>query len=138
MGNPAAGKLGRADELARDVIARNGGPPLPSIFHILVGRVDLPLVLVAGHAVAFEVAQVRVHRLGADERAPGSGSALRVELHDAGLDRNPPRPRADPAVPAPGALVLQRRRCRRAPPRALNRPLPFAVPFNREGLPLAC
>ena len=80
-----------------------------AILHVALGRIDLALLAVLRHAVPFEIAQVRVHRLGADELPSARGSALRVELHDAGLHRHPPRPRAHAApVPAPRAPILQR------------------------------
>ena len=107
--------LGRHDEAELVAVLAAPFDEGAAILHIALGRIDLALLAVLRHAVAFEIAQVRVHRLGADELPAPSGSALRVELHDAGLDRDPPRPRADPAVPAPGAPILQRQRRRRAP-----------------------
>jgi hypothetical protein len=51
---------------------------------------------------------VRVHCLGADKLPSAGGSALRVELHHAGLHRHPSRPRARPApVPAPRTPILE-------------------------------
>ena len=62
---------------------------------------------------------MRVHCLGADKLPSAGGSALRVELHDAGLHRHPSRPRAHPApVPAPRTPILEaQRRCRAPAPR---------------------
>src|SRR5450631_4306365 len=62
---------------------------------------------------------MRVHRLGADKLPSAGRSALRVELHDAGLHRHPSRPRARPApVPAPRTPILQaQRRCSAPAPR---------------------
>ena len=57
-----------------------------------------------------------VNGLGADELPSPGAAALRIELRDAGLHRDAPRPRADTTVPAPGAPALQRRRHRRSPP----------------------
>jgi hypothetical protein len=85
-----------------------------AVLHVAPGRIDLPLLAVLRHAIALEIAQVRVHCVGADELPSPGGSGLRVELHNAGLDRDPPRPRANPAVPAPGAPVLEYRCHRRA------------------------
>ena len=80
---------------------------------IALGRIDLPFLTSAGHTVTLDITQMSVHRLGADERPAARHSALRVELHDAGLHRYPPRPRARPApVPAPRAPIPERqRRC---------------------------
>src|SRR5216683_364204 len=60
-----------------------------------------------------------VHRLGADEVPAARRSALRVELHDAGLHRHPPRPRPRTApVPAPSAPIPSRQRyCGASAPR---------------------
>src|SRR4051812_7475793 len=90
-----------------------------AILHIALGRIDLPLPAIPGHAVPFEVAQVRVHRLGADKLASASGSALWIELHHAGLHRHPTRPGAHSAsVPAPRAPILEaQRRCSAPAPR---------------------
>ncbi len=44
-----------------------------AILHVTLGRIDLAFLAVAGHPVAFEIAQVRVHGLAAHElpaRAP--------------------------------------------------------------------
>src|SRR5450631_411292 len=62
---------------------------------------------------------MRVHRLGADKLPSAGSSALRVELHHAGLHRHPSRPRARPApVPAPRTPILEAQRsCRATAPR---------------------
>ncbi len=78
-----------------------------------------------------------VNRLGADELPSPGSAALRIELHDAGLDRDPPRPRADATVTAPGIPILQRRRHRRTAPPRIEPAASFPVPFNREGSPPA-
>lgn len=87
-----------------------------AILHVTLGRIDLPLRTILGHAVPFEVTQVCVHCLGADKLPSAGSSALRVELQHAGLHRHPLRPRARPApVPAPRAPILEAHRRRRAP-----------------------
>ena len=87
-----------------------------AILHVALGRIDLALLAILRHAVPFEIAQMRVHCLGADELPAPRRSALRVELHHAGLHRHPSRPRARPApVPAPRAPILERQRRRSAP-----------------------
>src|ERR1700688_1024290 len=89
------------------------------ILHVALGRIDLALRTILGHAVPFEVTQVRVHCLGADKLPSAGGSALRVEFYYAGFHRHPPRPRARPApVPAPRAPILEaQRRCSAPAPR---------------------
>jgi len=60
---------------------------------------------------------VGIDGFGADELPPTGAAALRIELHDAGLHRNSPRPRADTTIPTPGTPILQCRRHRcTAPP----------------------
>ena len=87
-----------------------------AILRVVLGRIDLALLAILRHAVPFEVAQVRVHRFGADELPSTRGSALRVEFHHAGLHRHPTRPRAQAApVPALRAPILQLQRRRGAP-----------------------
>src|SRR5271163_440786 len=90
-----------------------------AILHVAPGRIDTALRVILGHAVPFEVTQVRVHCLGADELPAAGGSALRVELYYARLHRHPSRPRARPApVPAPRAPILEiQRRCSAPAPR---------------------
>src|SRR5216684_1604940 len=90
-----------------------------AILQVAPGRIDLALLAILRHAVPFEIAQVRVHRLGADKLPPAGSSALRVELHHPGLHRHPSRPRARPApVPAPRAPILEaQRRCSAPAPR---------------------
>src|SRR5271167_719515 len=90
-----------------------------AILHVALGRIDLALLAILRHAVPFEVTQVYVHGFGADKLPSAGGSALRVELHPAGLHRHPSRPgtRAAP-VPAPRAPPLKRlRRCGAPAPR---------------------
>src|SRR5258707_10380738 len=90
-----------------------------TILHVALGRIDHALRTILRHAVPFEVTQVRVYCLGADKLPSAGGSALRVELHHAGLHRHPSRPRARPApVPAPRAPILEaQRRCSAPAPR---------------------
>src|SRR6266851_3865727 len=77
-----------------------------AVRYIALGRIDLPFLTSAGHAVTFDITQMRVHRLGTDELPAARRSALRVELHDAGLHCHPPRPRTcTAAVPAPCAPI---------------------------------
>jgi len=61
-----------------------------TILHVALARVNLPLLAILRHAVTFEIAEVRVHCLGADELPSAGGSALRVELHHASLHRYSP------------------------------------------------
>src|SRR5450631_60926 len=84
-----------------------------AILDVALGRIDLALRAILGHAVPLEVTQVRVHRLGADKLPSAGGSALRVEFYNAGLHRHPSCPRAHaPPVPAPRAPILEaQRRC---------------------------
>src|SRR5260370_40112950 len=90
-----------------------------AILHIALGRIDLALLTILGHAVPFEIAQVRVYRPSADKLPSAGGSALRVELHHPSLHRHAPRPGAHAApVPAPRAPILQlQRRCGAPAPR---------------------
>jgi hypothetical protein len=124
-----AGRLARVGQL-RAVLSRDDEAELmailaapvqegAAILRVALGRIDLALLAILRHAVPFEIAQVRVHRLGADILPSAGSSALRVELHHARLHRHPSRPCARPApVPAPRAPVLQRqRRCRATAPR---------------------
>src|SRR5260370_37401989 len=79
------------------------GAPL---LYVALGRIDLALRTILGHAVPFEIAQVCVHCLGAEELPSAGGSALRVEFYHASLHRHPSRPRAGAApVPAPRAPI---------------------------------
>ena len=125
--------LGRDDEAElMPVIA----PPLQesvAILHVALGRIDLALRAILGHAVPFEVTQMRVHCPGADKLPSAGGSALRVELHHAGLHRDPARPRAHPVpVPAPRAPILEARRCCRTPAPRVEP----AASIPRSGVPL--
>src|SRR4051794_17681815 len=90
-----------------------------AVLHVALGRIDLALLAILGHAIPFKVTQVCIHGLGTDELPSAGGSALRVEPDDAGLHRHPSRPGARPApVPAPRAPILQaQRRCRAPAPR---------------------
>jgi hypothetical protein len=51
-----------------------------------LGRIDLSFLAVARHPVAIEVAQMRVHGLGADELPSARGAALLVEGASAAPD----------------------------------------------------
>src|ERR1700693_6106878 len=84
-----------------------------AILHVAPGRIDLALRTILGHAVPFEVTQVRVHGLGTDKLPSVGGSALRVEFYHARLHRHALRPCARPGpVPAPRAPILEApRRC---------------------------
>jgi hypothetical protein len=111
--------LGRDDETELMAIISTPVQESAAILHIALGGIDLALRAILGHAIPFEVTQVRVHRLGADKLPPAGSSALRVELHHARLHRHPSRPRARPApVPAPRTSILEaQRRCRAPAPR---------------------
>src|SRR5260370_16083420 len=90
-----------------------------AILHIALGRIDLALLTILGHAVPFEMARGRVYRPSADKLPSAGGSALRVKLHPPSLPRHAPRPGAHAApVPAPRAPILQlQRRCGAPAPR---------------------
>ena len=95
------------------------------------------LLAVLRYTVALEIAQVSIDRLGADELPASNGSALRVEPHDTGLHCDPRGPRADPTSRLQGLRFFSGAAAAVPRPRALNRPLPFAVPLSREGAPPA-
>ena len=123
--------LGRHDEAELVTVLAAAFDERATIFHIPFGRIDLALLAVLRHAVSLEIAQVSVDRLGADESAAARRPTLGVELHDPGLDRDAPRPRTNPTIPAPGAPILQRRRDRCA---AATRIEPAAsLPGRRSG-----
>ena len=108
--------LGRDDEAELMAILAAPVEEGAAVLHVALAGIDLALLAVAGHAVAFEVTQVRVHRLGADELPPARCSALRIELYHASLHRHAACPGARTArVPAPGAPILERHRRRSAP-----------------------
>ena len=128
--------LGRDDEAELVAVLSAPFDERPAVLHVALGRIDLAFLAVAGHAVAFEIAQMRVHRLGADELPSARGAALRVELHDASLHRHPPRPRARTApVPAPGAPALE---CQhRCSPSATRVEPAAALPGPRQSIGVA-
>src|SRR5260370_16554698 len=100
-----------------------------AILHIALGRIDLALLTILGHAVPFEIAQVRVYRPSADKLPSAGGSALRVELHHPSLHRHAPRPGAHAApVPAPPAPILQLQRRCAPPPPPIDPPPPLPSP----------
>ena len=68
--------LGRDDEAELMAVIAAPVEEGAAILHIALGRIDLALLAILRHAVPFEIAQVRVHRLGADE-LPSAG-ALRA------------------------------------------------------------
>src|SRR5450755_4879464 len=90
-----------------------------AILHVALRGIDLSLRTILCHAVPFEIAQMRVHRPGADKLPSAGSPTLRIELHHPGLHRHPPRPSARPApVPAPRAPILEaQRRCSAPAPR---------------------
>src|SRR6266851_798513 len=107
--------LGRDDEA--ELVAVRAAPveECTAILHVALARIDLALLAVLCHTIPFEITQVRVDRLGADELPPAGGAALRVELYYARLHGHPPRPRARAArVPAPCVPILERQRRRGA------------------------
>ncbi len=139
---PQVGQLhtvfGRDDEAELVAVLATAVEKGAAVRHVALGRIDLALLAVPRDAVALQVAQVRVDRLGADELPAARRAALRVELHDARLNRDPARAGASPTVPAPGAAVLERRRHRRAtaarveaattlPPPGIARPIRVAA-----------
>jgi len=111
--------LGRNDEAELMAVLAAPVEESAAILHIALARIDLAFLTILRHAIPFEIAQVRVHRLGADILPSAGSSALRVELHHARLHRHPSRPRARPApIPAPGAPIPEaQRRCSAAAPR---------------------
>ncbi len=71
----------------------------------------MALLAVAGNAIALQIAQVGVHRLGADELPSAPAAALRVELHDPRLHRHAARSGAltgQAATPPVPALQIRR------------------------------
>ncbi|WP_247838608.1 hypothetical protein [Bradyrhizobium sp. 200] len=106
-----------------------------AILDVALGRIDLALLTILRHAVPFEIPQMRVHRLGADELPSAGGSALRVELHHAGLHRHPSRPRARPAaVPTPRAPILERQRRCSTPPTCIEPAASLSGPARPIGV----
>src|SRR5450631_3899986 len=109
-----------------------------TILYIALGRIDLALRGILGHAVPFEVTQMRVHCLGADKLPPAGGSALRVELHHRAFTATR---RARVGTPLPSRLhgLRSLRLSAVAIPRpcALNLLPPFPEPGSRFGLPPA-
>ncbi len=87
--------LGRDDEAELVPVIAAPVQESAAILHVALARINLALLAVLCHAVPFEVAQVCVHRLGADKLPPAGSSALRVELHHAGLHRHDPGPCRD-------------------------------------------
>ncbi|VTZ25775.1 hypothetical protein MPC1_2590002 [Methylocella tundrae] len=74
---------------------------------VALGGIDLPFLAVAVDAIALQIAQVGVHRLGAGEPASARRATLGVELHDPGLHRHAPGAGPHAAgVPAPGVPPL--------------------------------
>jgi hypothetical protein len=88
------------------------------IRYITVSRIDLAPLTVTGDTIAFKIAKMRVHGLGADKLPSARTTALWVELHYARLHRHPPGAGADAigivAPPVP-ALQTERSRCPTAP-----------------------
>ena len=82
--------LGRDDEAELMAVPAAPVQESAAVFHITLRGIDLALRNILCYAVPFEVTQVRVHCLGADKLPSAGSSALRVELHDAGLHRHPP------------------------------------------------
>ena len=108
--------LGRDDETELVPVLAAPVQKGASILRVTLARIDLALLAVLRHAVPFKIAEVRIHRLGADKLPSADSSALRVEFYNARLHRHSPRPCARPApVPAPRAPILQRQRRRGAP-----------------------
>ena len=94
-----------------------------TVVRIALGGIDLPLLAVSVDAIALQIAQVRVHRLGAGEAAAARCTTLGVELHDPGLHHHAPSagPCA-PRVPAPGVPPLQDQGHARAPAARIEPP----------------
>jgi hypothetical protein len=127
--------LGRDDETELVPVIAAPVEKGTAVLHIALGRIDLALLSVTGHAVAFEIAQVCVDRSGADELAAARGSALRVELHHASLHRNATRPCARAApVPAPRAPILERQRRCSTPPTRIEPAASLAGPTRAVGI----
>src|SRR5450631_1561816 len=106
--------LGRDDEAELMPVIAAPVQESAAIFNIALGRIDLALRTILRYAISFEVTQMRVHCPGADKLPSADGSALRVELHHAGLHRHPSRARPHPApVPAPSAPILEAQRDRK-------------------------
>src|SRR5450755_3787064 len=116
-----------------------------AIFNIALGRIDLALRTILRYAISFEVTQVRVHCPAADKLPSADGSALRVELHHAGLHRHPSRARPHPA-PGPVAdlagtdtnVVFVARHQTTIGSRTLSRKTRNAVRVMQRGNTCAC
>lgn len=77
--------LGRDDEAKLMAVLASTLEESAAIFGLAIRRIDLSLLAVLGHAIAFQVPQVGIDRLGAGEPPSPDPAALRVELHDASL-----------------------------------------------------
>jgi hypothetical protein len=60
-----------------------------TILDIFASGVDLALFSVLGYTIALEVPQMSIDGFGADELPSPGRASLRIELHDASLDRDP-------------------------------------------------
>src|SRR5712664_302128 len=130
--------LGRDDEAELMAVVASPLQESAAILHIAFTRIDLALLTILRHAVPFEIAQMRVDRLGADKlpprTAPRCGLSFTTRAFTA---KRRARVRA-PLASRLHALRSLRLSAVAAPrPRALNLPPPFPVPGFRFGLPPA-
>ena len=101
---------------------------------VLVATVAIPVVVPIRLSVAFEIAQMGIHRLthrAAHLRA--ARSALRVEFHHPRLDDDPPRTKLAGGVSLPAATILWER-CHhlRAPASSVEPAASFPFPAARR------
>jgi len=104
----------------------------------MVSRIDLTLLTIAGDPVAFKIAQMGIHCLGAHElsppRAPRCGLSFTIRAFNAtrrARVRTPLASRLHPFRPFNPAATFAPR------PRALHLPLAFLVPAIWLGFPPA-
>ena len=82
--------LGRHDEAELMAIPTAPFHKRAAILGILVGRIDLPPLPILCHAIALQIAKMRVDGLATDELPPPGSTRLGIELHDPSLDGDPP------------------------------------------------
>ena len=94
-----------------------------AVIYVALGGIDLSLLAAAVDAIALQIAQVGVHRLGAGEPATACRAPLGVELHDPGLHRHAPGAgRHAAGIPAAGVPPLQGSGSHRTPATRIEPP----------------
>lgn len=108
--------FGRHDEAELVPIAAAAVEEVPTVGSILSRGIDLAAFAVARNTITFEVAQMCLDRLGADEGPSPGRAPLRVQLHDPRLHGHAPGPHPAPVRAArPRVPALQLGRYFRAP-----------------------